>query len=568
VTLLEDGIPVTYSPYGDNASYYHPAIDRFDRIEVLKGANALQFGPQTIGGVINYITPDPPQALGGYLQGTLGNRDYFNGKIRLGGAGFLLDYTRKQGDGARNNMNHEIDDLNLKWVGQISARQAVTLRGNYYHEDSLVTYSGLTEAEFRRLGRALQPRSATTTSRPSASVPRPPTTSSSTAVRYSPPTSTPPTSRATGSASRAAAPMPCTPDAMPTSPSTASPRVSPRTGWRAGWSTPRPSSTARRADCASYVTWGVEPRLTMPNRLGEFQMGLKAHFEQQDRVQDNANAPTFAQASALSRVEDNLRRVDAYSGFVAQRFDLGSLALTPIVRHESISSSRSSRLPGGSSGSGRIEDTSPGLGATWNPSPGWTVFGSLYQGFAPPRVEDVINGAGTVVEVAPERSTNLELGVRGKPLAGTSLQAAYFRNDFRNLVAVGSVAGGATPLSQGQALFEGFEVSGRSELGGGLWARLAWTWVPTADQQTAFRTVPAPGGTPALTCTSSLVNGVSTRSAVPPAIACPMPPNTPRRWRWATRAAASAASSRRSTWATSSATSPRPAAPPPTASAV
>ena len=37
VLLLEDGIPVTFSPYGDNGSYYHPLIERYERIEVLKG---------------------------------------------------------------------------------------------------------------------------------------------------------------------------------------------------------------------------------------------------------------------------------------------------------------------------------------------------------------------------------------------------------------------------------------------------------------------------------------------------------------------------------------------------
>ena len=87
VTLLEDGIPLAYAPYGDNASYYHPPIDRFERIEVLKGAGQILFGPQTIGGVINYITPTPPQKFGGFVSATAGNRDYFNGKLRLGGDG-------------------------------------------------------------------------------------------------------------------------------------------------------------------------------------------------------------------------------------------------------------------------------------------------------------------------------------------------------------------------------------------------------------------------------------------------------------------------------------------------
>lgn len=510
VTLLEDGIPVTYSPYGDNASYYHPAIDRFDRIEVLKGANALQFGPQTIGGVINYITPDPPQRLGGYVQGTVGNRDYFNGKVNVGGNGFLLDYTRKQGDGARQNMHHEIDDLNLKWVGQISERQAITLRGNYYQEDSQLTYSGLTQTEFRRLGARYNPfrndsfqaerygASAThdiefaggavlTTNLYFAYFTRDWIRQSSNST----------------DAQHAGCNANVAIDGV-----TATFTAHRLAGRAVDLSSQFNCSQGRLRD---YNTYGVEPRLVFPNRLGEFQMGIKAHFEAQDRVQLNANAPTFGAASTLTRVEDNLRKVDAYSGFVAQRFDFGSVAITPIVRHEAIRSERTNRLTGGASTAARVTETSPGLGATWNPTRDWTVFTSLYQGFAPPRVEDVINGSGTVVDVAPERSTNFELGLRGKPLAGTSLQAAYFRNDFSNLISVGSIAGGATPLSQGQALFEGFELSGRSELGGGLWTRLAWTWVPTADQESAFSTVTAPGATPNVTCTSSVVSGTATR---------------------------------------------------------
>ena len=31
VLLLEDGIPLAYAPYGDNAAYYHPPIERFLR---------------------------------------------------------------------------------------------------------------------------------------------------------------------------------------------------------------------------------------------------------------------------------------------------------------------------------------------------------------------------------------------------------------------------------------------------------------------------------------------------------------------------------------------------------
>jgi Fe(3+) dicitrate transport protein len=35
VLLLEDGIPLTYAPYGDNAAYYPPPIERFERISAV-----------------------------------------------------------------------------------------------------------------------------------------------------------------------------------------------------------------------------------------------------------------------------------------------------------------------------------------------------------------------------------------------------------------------------------------------------------------------------------------------------------------------------------------------------
>lgn len=79
VRLLEDGLPLAYAPYRDNASYYHPPIERFDSVEVLKGSEQILFGPQTIGGVINYVTPPPPQDLRGGLVLGGGSRDYFNG---------------------------------------------------------------------------------------------------------------------------------------------------------------------------------------------------------------------------------------------------------------------------------------------------------------------------------------------------------------------------------------------------------------------------------------------------------------------------------------------------------
>lgn len=471
ITLLEDGIPLAYAPYGDNASYYHPQIDRYSNIEVLKGANSLLFGPQTVGGVINYITPDAPQKFGGYVQGAAGNRNYFNGKLNVGGGGFLLDVTRKQGDGARDNLEHALNDINLKYTTDIGASQALTLRANYYTEDSTVTYSGLTQAEFDKQG-----------------------------ARYNPFKNDKFDIKRTGLSATHEVDFGKDMQLVTNLYYAAFDRdwwrqasTSQDTQCGSAFNAARLAGTVVNPDlCNStqgrlrnYTTWGIEPRLTMKHGLGELQAGAKAHFEEQKRKQINGTSPT---ARTGTLVEDNLRDTTAYSAFVANRFDFGNVSVTPIVRHEKIDADRTNRLTG-QTGSTSLSKTLPGIGATWNPGKTLTVFSSLHRGFAPPRVEDLIGGTGTVTDVDPEKSTNFELGLRSQPIPGVSLQTAYFRTDYDNLIAVGSIAGGSTPLSQGKALFEGLEVGAQAEMKNGLYGRLAYTWLPTAEQKTAFRRV-------------------------------------------------------------------------------
>jgi Fe(3+) dicitrate transport protein len=234
-----------------------------------------------------------------------------------------------------------------------------------------------------------------------------------------------------------------------------------------------------------YALHGIESRLRRSNGRGEFSVGVKWQLERQDRQQINGDGP---QARTGRVAEDNRRDTDAVSVFVTQRFDLGAVTVTPILRHERIDAQRTDRLTG-RSGDTRVTKTMPGIGMTWNIDATLTAFAGVHEGFSPPRVEDLIAGSGTVTEVDPESSTNFEIGLRGEPVDGVRLQLAYFRNDFDNLIAVGSIAGGATPLSQGEALFAGIEASSAFQWPGGGFGNVALTWLDKAEQTTAFRNV-------------------------------------------------------------------------------
>ncbi|MFO0430138.1 MAG: TonB-dependent receptor family protein, partial [Hyphomonadaceae bacterium] len=152
VLLLEDGLPLSFAPYGDNATYYHPPIRRYSRIEILKGASQIRFGPNTVGGVINYVTPPAPEAFEGQATWAAGSDGYLEADLNLGGpiAGMraLVHANATQSEGARDNQSLKINDLYLKLEKSLGEHHDLTLRVSRYGEDSQVTYSGLNQTEY------------------------------------------------------------------------------------------------------------------------------------------------------------------------------------------------------------------------------------------------------------------------------------------------------------------------------------------------------------------------------------------------------------------------------------
>jgi len=478
VLLLEDGIPLTYAPYGDNASYYHPPVDRFESIEVIKGSGQILYGPMTIGGVINYITPNPPEKPRGAVTLIGGNRDYLNGHFTYGGTwggtGLLFDYLRKQGEGARENTRTGLNDANLKIVTALGSKHALTIKGNYYGENSQVTYSGLRLDEYLanpRQNPFLNDRFLG--DRYGASVTHAYVVRNEVVL----------TTNFYGS-------------------------MFFRDWWRqSSNSNQRPN---RRGDpgcrgmedllttCGNegrlrkYYTWGIEPRVRAFDKLfgirGETEFGFRAHFERQDRKQMNGQAPT-ARTGIL--VEDNERKNQAYSGFLQHRFLLGRWTITPGLRLEHVRYERTNRLANrgaGATGRTHLMEVIPGIGITFAPASHTTIFGGAHRGFAPPRTEDIIDNAGGTIDLDPERSWTYEVGVRSWPVSGVKLEATFFRMDFENQIVPASVAGGlgATFTNAGETLHQGVEFTGRVDMGSllrrmpNVYVRAAYTYVPTA----------------------------------------------------------------------------------------
>jgi Fe(3+) dicitrate transport protein len=476
VLLLEDGVPISYAPYGDNASYYHPPVDRFDTIEVVKGSGQVLYGPSTVGGVINYLTPAPPDRSSGFVTLTGGNLDYFNGHVRygttVGRTGLLLDYMRKQGDGARANTHFGVHDVTGKVLFNPVARQTLSVKGNWYKEDSQLTYSGLRLAEWQQDPRQNPFRNDD--------------------VDFA---------RKGGSLTHT---LVLASDAVLTS-NVYGQRFE-RDWWRqSSNSAQRPNDAAdplcggmanlsttcgNEGRLRKYTTFGFEPRLRLGHSLfgarNEVDLGFRGHFETQDRQQKNGPLPTSRDGAI---VENNLREADAWSTFIQDRIVLGKFGITPGVRLEHVRYTRENRLL---NVRGRVDFTQviPGLGLSYSPTQRITFFAGAHRGFAPPRTEDLINNTtGGAVDLDPELSWNYEAGVRARVDRMATFEATFFRMDFENQIIPASVAGGigATLTSAGETVQQGFELSGRTDyrnvLGSrhSLWLRGAWTWVPMAE---------------------------------------------------------------------------------------
>ncbi len=477
VLLLEDGVPLAFAPYGDNSSYYHPPINRFESVEVLKGSGQILYGPRTIGGVINYITPNPPKKSGGFVTLMGGSRDFFNGRINYGGTwrgvGLLFDYMRKQGEGARDNIRVGLDDFNFKSSIGIGETQILTVKANYYGEDSNLTYSGLREAEYLTNPRQNPFRND---------------------FFY-------------GDRFGASASHIYILDSAKSLTTNFYGSFFKRHWWRqASNSNERPNDAADPAcggmanlntTCGNqgrlrqYYVWGLEPRLQASHKIfgvkSEADIGFRAHFEIQDRMQQNGPKPDSRSGVV---VEDNERRNQAYSSFLQNRFLVSNWIIIAGVRLEHVKYERTNRLASGGAGvTGKTSLTQviPGIGISYRPKSNLAFYGGIHRGFAPPRTEDIINNAGGSLDLESELSWNYEAGIRTSPYRGISLEASFFRIDYENQIVPATVASGVgtTLVNGGKTLHQGAELSAQVNTDAffssphHFYVRTAYTYLPT-----------------------------------------------------------------------------------------
>ncbi|WP_235430311.1 TonB-dependent siderophore receptor [Xanthomonas sp. MUS 060] len=124
VQVLEDGIALALAPYGQTSLSLFPVdLNQIDRIDIVRGGAAVQYGPNNVGGVINLISPDIPSTWTTLLRQNLtaGGAGHFlgNSAISTGGYandrfGLQLDANWTKGDYWRDHSATDIKNLRLR----------------------------------------------------------------------------------------------------------------------------------------------------------------------------------------------------------------------------------------------------------------------------------------------------------------------------------------------------------------------------------------------------------------------------------------------------------------------
>jgi len=461
VLILEDGAPIQPSLFLSNASYYSPPVERISSIEVLKGATGLRYGPNTIGGVINYQSKTPLKD--GIVKGKLGSHGYRLLELEAGTSseqksmGGGINLITSEANGFRNN-GYRMNDFLVKGGMAIGQSQWLGLKLTRYENEINTSYVGLRPDEFIHTPtKNPAPDDQFLSNRTSFDINHELEIDTSTKLKT----------------------------LMYWS-------QLERNFWRRDVASKTRQGTSF-VDCGgtaycvtgrnrNFDMLGIDSRLfTNYQAFGiqnESEIGVRLHSETMSNKTERSNAGPRARTGVITGNENNDAKAVAL--YLQNRFLFtDQFAVTPGVRVESYRQNRKNEM-NGVQGQANNTELVPGIGATWQLAPELQLYSSFYKGFAPAMISAAISRDGVDQKLDAERSMNIEFGFRGQAQKWT-YEGAAFRMDFSNQIVNQALSGGISKTNGGQSLHQGAE----GALGYAItsaWSVLAnATYIPVAE---------------------------------------------------------------------------------------
>ncbi|OGU75960.1 MAG: hypothetical protein A2V93_05265 [Ignavibacteria bacterium RBG_16_34_14] len=455
VLMLEDGIPISLAPYGEPEMYYTPAIDRMKSIEILKGSGSILFGPQTIGGVINYITDDPPADQRISLNFTAGEKGYFLGKASYGttfeNIGVNFNFLHKQADKI-GVTNFDVNDITAKVKFQLGDKSRVGIKFSAYDEISNSTYIGITQTMYNKgeYFTIIAPYDQLDIRRYSASLTHDYFFSENAYLRTTLFGYTTKRNWLRQDFSRSP--------------------VSNGTGVIFGDTTVINGAIYMRNSTGNrnrqFDVAGIEPRVFISYFLGDIKNDLEGGVRfLYERAFEQRVDGRKADALSGDLREDEVRTGYAASAFVQNRIYLtDKFTVIPGFRMEKFDYERDifriNFRDTSLTNNNRVFSVIPGIGINYNFNDIYSLFAGVHRGFAPPRIKDAITNGGEALQLEAELSWNYEAGIRANIASLLFLEVTGYMLDFSNqIIPVSESSGGSGTglVNGGETLHLGFE---------------------------------------------------------------------------------------------------------------
>ncbi|MGE4407315.1 TonB-dependent receptor family protein [Pseudomonas sp.] len=145
VQALADGIPLALGPYGQTSlSLFPQTLATVERIDVVRGGAAVQYGPNNVGGVINFISPPIPSEWETTLQERVtfaaGGRQLWDSYIGTGGRvsdnfALQLDLNTLTGEYGREHSETEVQNYRLRGLWDIDNTRSLSFGLQRYIAD-------------------------------------------------------------------------------------------------------------------------------------------------------------------------------------------------------------------------------------------------------------------------------------------------------------------------------------------------------------------------------------------------------------------------------------------------
>lgn len=407
VQALSDGIPIALAPYGQTGLSLFPVTQAsVDRIDIVRGGAAVQYGPNNVGGVVNFISKPIPREWRTTLQErttfNAGGRQLWDTYVGTGGYltdnfGLQLDLNTLSGQAGREHSDTDIQNYRLRGQWNIDEDRDLSFGIQHYKADmdlagalSVRDYKDDSRQSTRPLDRFEGDTDriwGTYTQQLGAIGPFD-------AVAFSW------THFAHQSYRNFVVGLPFTPDGQ---------------------------AATKQDGPRDFKVWGSEPRLSMSidgDQLSQTWL-LGARYVKED-IDYKVNRQSLASGATVP-FRDWQFDDTAKAFYLSNAIGLldNRLTITPGVRYENAQMQYDDGITGFRNENKSMEWL-PGLTVGFQASDAWYVYANAQKSLRPPQVTQIVKEG----QVGAELAWNYETGVRYTPWEGLRIDAGLYRIDF------------------------------------------------------------------------------------------------------------------------------------------